>query len=445
MELKRIVGPDVKTALRLVREQLGPDAMILSNRRVPGGVEIVAAPEADTAAPTLAPAQVQAPRASAGESMLRAFDLAAGAPAARPRTPAPERAPASAVAPAPAVLPAAPSPAGLACASVATAMGRPCRRSGWKCNRSCAACARCWRSACPGLHAERPLFGPGAEGRIWRRLTRIGLPNELVCELVAGVDAEAGWEAAWRATLARLVEGLGTAGDVVASGGVWAFAGPTGAGKTTTICKLAVRHVLEHGPEGLALLSMDAARLGGADMLRAVARLLGVPFHAADSSESVAEALRRVPANSLVLVDTAGVSRRLHARSRQLDELGALRDGVRTLLVLPANAQLSWLHAALADYAACAPVGAIVTKLDETASLGELIGALRRERLPVAYSTDGPEIPDDLRVADAAELVAQALALDPDEEPGREEAPAVPAGADRGAPDASGVNAARIA
>jgi flagellar biosynthesis protein FlhF len=296
----------------------------------------------------------------------------------------------------------------------------------------------------PGLHAERPVYGPGAEGRIWRRLTRIGLPNELVCELVAGVDAEAGWEVAWRGTLARLVDGLATAGDVVASGGVWAFAGPTGAGKTTTICKLAVRHVLEHGPEGLALLSMDAARLGGADMLRAVARLLGVPFHAADSSESIEEALRRVPAKTLVLVDTAGVSRRLHARSRQLEELGALREGVRTLLVLPANAQLSWLHAALADYAACAPVGAIVTKLDETASLGELIGALR-ERLPLAYSTDGPEIPDDLHVADAARLVAQALALDPEEEPGREEASAAPAGADCGAPDAPGVNAARIA
>jgi flagellar biosynthesis protein FlhF len=445
MELKRIIAPDVKTALRLVREQLGPDAMILSNRRVPGGVEIVAAPEADTAPPTLAPAQVQAPRASAGESMLRAFDLAAGAPAVRPRTPAPEGVPASAFAAAPAPLPAAPPPAGLASASVVPGDGAAVPAQWLEMQSELRSMRTLLEERLPGAHAERPVFGPGAEGRIWRRLTRIGLPNELVRELVAGVDAEAGWEAAWGATLARLVEGLGTAGDVVASGGVWAFAGPTGSGKTTTICKLAVRHALEHGPEGLALLSMDAARLGGADMLRAVARLLGVPFHAADSSESVEEALRRVPANTLVLVDTAGVGRRLHAPSRQLDELGALREGVRTLLVLPANAQLSWLHAALADYAACAPVGAIVTKLDETASLGELIGALRRERLPVAYSTDGPEIPDDLRVADAAELVAHALALDPDEEPGREDAPPAPAGGERGVPGAAGVNAARIA
>ena len=85
MQLKRIIGPDVKTALRLVREQLGPDAMILSNRRVAGGVEIVAAPDADTA-----PAAA-APRASAGEPMLRAFGLAGGAVAPGPVAPAPAR------------------------------------------------------------------------------------------------------------------------------------------------------------------------------------------------------------------------------------------------------------------------------------------------------------------------------------------------------------------
>lgn len=442
MELKRIIGPDVKTALRLVREQLGPDAMILSNRRVAGGVEIVAAPESHPA--TALPAS----RTSAGEPMLRAFDLAAGAApvAPQPRSPAPRRAFAGVADPVPAAAGAAPTaaPATFAAASPAAGDGPTLAPQWLEMQSELRSMRTLLEERLTPMRSERSVEGPGAEGRIWRRLTRMGLPNELVRELVAGVDAEAGWDAAWRATQARLVEGLGTVGDVVASGGVWAFVGPTGAGKTTTICKLAVRQVLEHGPGGLALLSMDAARLGGADMLRAVARVLDVPFHAADSGESIGEALRRVPANALVLVDTAGVSRRPHLRSRQLDELGALREGVRTLLVLAANAQLSWLHAALADYAACVPVGAIVTKLDETASLGELIGALRRERLPVAYSTDGPEIPDDLRVADAAQLVAQALALEPEDEGGREVTPAA-AGGGRGAPDAAGVNAARIA
>ena len=440
MELKRIIGPDVKTALRLVREQLGPDAMILSNRRVAGGVEIVAAPEAPPA-PAL-----PASRTSAGEPMLRAFDLAAGAApvAPRPRSPEPERAVAGMADPAAAGAMSTAAPATFAAGSPAAGEGPTVAPQWLEMQSELRSMRTLLEERLTALRSERTVDGPGTEGRIWRRLTRMGLPNELVRELVAKVDAGTAWDAAWRATQARLVEGLGTVGDVVASGGVWAFVGPTGAGKTTTICKLAVRHVLEHGPGGLALLSMDAARLGGADMLRAVARLLGVPFHAAGSGESIGEALRRVPANALVLVDTAGVSRRPHVRSRQLDELGTLREGVRTLLVLAANAQLSWLHAALADYAACVPVGAVVTKLDETASLGELIGALRRERLPLAYSTDGPEIPDDLRVADAAELVAQALALEPGDEAPGEGTPDA-AGIGHGAPDAAGVNAARIA
>ncbi|MBP9032719.1 MAG: flagellar biosynthesis protein FlhF [Pseudomonadales bacterium] len=448
MKLRRIIGPDVKTALRLVREQLGPDAMILSNRRVPGGVEIVASPEPDTATPA------RSACANAGEPMLRAFGLAAGAVAAAPRAHAapgsgPERAPSHAgvfaARPAPVPAPGAVSMETLAGASPAAAPGAGVPPQWLEMQSELRSMRTLLEERLPGLRAERPVFGPGAEGRIWRRLTRIGLPNELVRELLAGVDGTAGWEAAWSATLARLVAGLGTAGDVVAAGGVWAFAGPTGAGKTTTICKLAVRHVLEHGPGELALLSMDAARIGGADMLRAVARLLGVPFHAGASGETIQDALGRVPPATLVLVDTAGGGPRLRAPGRQLEELGAMRERVHTLLVLPANVQLSWLHAALPDYAACAPLGAVVTKLDETASLGELIGALHRESLALAYSTDGPEIPDDLRVADAAVLVAQALALDPEEEPGREPVPAAPAGLDRDTPDAPGVNAARIA
>ncbi|MBK6278466.1 MAG: hypothetical protein IPF57_10260 [Gammaproteobacteria bacterium] len=143
MELKRIIGPDVKTALRLVREQLGPDAMILSNRRVAGGVEIVAAPE------THLPPPLPASRTSAGEPMLRAFDLAAGAApvAPRPRPPAPERSRGRGGPGRPLAQRQMPRRRRLQPRALRLAKGRRWRRSGWKCNRSCAACARCWRSA----------------------------------------------------------------------------------------------------------------------------------------------------------------------------------------------------------------------------------------------------------------------------------------------------------
>lgn len=405
MELKRIVGPDVKTALRLVREQLGPDAMILSNRRVPTGVEIVAAP--DSASAALASAQ--------------------------PRRQEPPPVPRHEAAPPPGVAARREEATSPQLLEVQSEL------------RSIRAFLEQRLGELPG---ERAAPGPGIEGRIWRRLTRIGIPNALVRDLVAGTDAASGWDSAWRLALARLASRLREAQDPVSAGGVWAFVGPTGAGKTTTICKLAVRHVLAHGPEGVALLSMDASRLGGSDMLRAVARLLGVPFHGASGGESLEKMLRRVRGSRLVLVDTAGCDRKFRRDAEQLAELGALRQHVGTLLVLPANVQLACLEAAVADFGACAPVAAVVTKLDETTSLGEVIGLLARERLPVAYSTDGQEIPDDLRVASAADLVEHAVGLDAEGTSGFEDAvPAAPAGPSttRDASAARGHNAARIA
>ena len=199
-------------------------------------------------------------------------------------------------------------------------------------------------------------------------------------------------------------------------GGIFAFVGPTGAGKSTTLCKLAVRHALRHGPQGLVLISMDGLRLGGCDMLRAVARLLDVPFHAALNGESLPEMLSRAGPASLVLVDTLGINRKILEHNRLLESLGSMLGRVQTLLVLPANAQLSWLDSALEDYRASAPVAAVVTKLDETRSLGEVLGVVMREHLPLAYSTDGQEIPDDLSIASADALVVRAVLLDPEGE-----------------------------
>lgn len=396
MELKRIVGPDAKTALRLVREQLGPDAMILSNRRVLGGVEIVAAPEMQSAlaatradgVPVLSPADRVEARAAVGAESPAAWQLQELQSELR-------------------------SMRALLDQSMAEIRG------------------------------ARTAFGPGVEGSIWRRLTQLGIPNVMVRELVAQSGPGLDEETAWTLTLERIAAGLGGIGDSVVQEGVWACAGPTGAGKTTTVCKLAVRHALEHGTQGLVLLSMDGSRIGGADMLRTVARLLGVPFRAARAGESLDDLLHEFPAARLVLVDTAGLSRGSAPVAARISELGELSARVSTLLVLPATAQYACLEAAMRDYGACRPVAAVVTRLDEATSLGEIIGVLWRARLPLAYTSDGPEIPADLHVGTGNELVAHAVKLDPDtgSAPGERHA-ALAAG--RFDPGAEGFDAARI-
>jgi flagellar biosynthesis protein FlhF len=382
MELRRITGPDMRTALRMVREQLGPDAVILSNRRTAAGVEIVVGPEGlgDDARSTPPPARPAAPARA---------PLASGA--GRHLEPAPAAGPPPAV------------------AVDEEIRSLHCELQSLR---------ELLEQRLGDMRIERMSWGPGIEGRAWRRLTRIGLPNALVHGLVSAMDPEAGWEEAWSALRVRWAGALSEAGDPAAQGGVLAVVGPTGAGKTTTLAKLAVRHVLAHGPDGLVIASLDAARIGGSDLLRALARLLEVPFVAAREGEDVAGLVARAGAARLLLIDTAGRSRRDADGGGPFAELGALAGRVCTLLVLPANAQHAWLASAVAAYREAAPAAAVITRLDETVSLGEVLGALQIEGLPLAYASDGQEIPDDLHLAHAPALIAQALALDPEcEEP----------------------------
>lgn len=377
MELKRILAPDVRTALRMVREQLGAEAMIFSNRRVNGGVEIIASAQ------------------GSGAPLNRAAEPARGGPVLTDVV-----ADTAPVAAAPIVRREAPRSDTDVVPRLAEVQSEL---------RSMRDLLETRLARTDGGRAE---LRPDVQARLWQRLTRIGLPNGLVRELVSSTLEDADWETAWLDALCALAAQIPEAGDPVAAGGNFALVGPTGAGKTTTLCKLAVRYALEHGPDAVAIISLDTYRLGATDMLRAVAGLLGADFHAADAEQSVADILGRCKAKRLVLIDTPGLNRRIPAQIGQLAQLGRMGGRVGALLVLPANAQRASLAAAIEDYAIAAPVATVLTRLDETASLGEAIGAIGAAALPVAYSTDGQEIPDDIRIARASELVSHAVALE---------------------------------
>jgi flagellar biosynthesis protein FlhF len=386
VDIKRFIGPDMRSALRLVREQLGPDAVILSNRRVAQGIEITAGPGEDFGAPA----------ASAVELPIREAVPARGSVSQ-------ERASAPAAAPAQAVRPAASSPSSVAGEPVLSAVQGEIRDLRAVLERGLGA-----------IRGERLGWDPGLEGRAWRHLTRAGLPNDVVQSLMDVLRPGMDWDGAIRALRMGLSGGIGCTGDLVSAGGVFAAIGPTGAGKTTTLCKLAVRHALTRGTEGLVLASLDTARLGGPDMLRAVARLLQVPFLAAGEGEDAAALVARAGDCRLLLLDTPGLSRRRPEEAMRVNALSAA--GVRCLLVLPANAQFAWLESAMADHREACAVAAVVTKLDECVSLGEALGALWRARLPLAYTTNGQEIPDDLDVAEADALSALALSAGDEEQ-----------------------------
>jgi flagellar biosynthesis protein FlhF len=197
--------------------------------------------------------------------------------------------------------------------------------------------------------------------------------------------------------LALLLKHLPIVDDMATvTGGVIALVGPTGAGKTTTIAKLAARWCLLHGNGSVALISTDRYRVGARDQLASHARKLGAPLHAADSGTDLSRILHKLKSKKLILIDTAGMGPR---DVRLTGQLAALRSGAsaaRVLLALPAQGEGHALEETVRSFASVAPIACILTKVDEAASLGAVLSAALRHRLKIAYVCDGQRVPEDL-------------------------------------------------
>jgi flagellar biosynthesis protein FlhF len=260
--------------------------------------------------------------------------------------------------------------------------------------------------------AKTPSQAPSPlHASLQRRLDRLGLSVDNQQLLLDKVNMHGGLREAWKESLAVLSHQIPTLGqDLVAKGGVFAFVGPTGVGKTTTITKLAARYVLEHGADKVALVTTDTYRIAAHDQLRSLGQILNVQVKVVDDNEDLPAVLRSLKGCELVLIDTAGLRHGDPLLKQQLQMLNQLPQ-VTSLLVMAANSQRQMLTATLHAYQKAGLAGCILTKLDETASLGEAIDVILDKRLPLAYTTDGQEIPDDLELARGHRLVAQAITL----------------------------------
>lgn len=244
-----------------------------------------------------------------------------------------------------------------------------------------------------------------------RRLERLNLPKDVVGKVIKACTKTKTLSDAWPDALANLAHQLPINGrDVVDQGGVFAFVGPTGVGKTTTIGKLAARYVLQHGADKVALITTDTYRIAAHDQLRSLARILRVPVRVVDEANPLDTVLRSLRHCSLVLIDTAGFRHGDPHLKAQLQAL-AEQQQVKTYLVMSCNSQAQMLKASIHAYGAARLQGCILTKLDETASIGEALGVVMQNRLPIAYTTDGQDIPKNLEVARAHQLVSKAVAL----------------------------------
>ncbi|MDN5483842.1 MAG: flagellar biosynthesis protein FlhF, partial [Pseudomonas sp.] len=259
------------------------------------------------------------------------------------------------------------------------------------------------------------------QANLWRRLQRIGLSGPLSRDLLALTAEVEEPRQAWRMLLAHLARMIATPEiEPLEEGGVIAMVGPAGMGKTTTLAKLAARYVLKYGAQNIALVSMDSYRIGAQEQLKTLGRILNVPVTHVDPGQSLANALEPLLRKRVVLIDTAGLQASDPALRMQLESLAGRGIKSKNYLVLATTSQKQVLTAAYHSYKRCGLAGCILTKLDETASLGEVLSLAISHELPVAYLTDGPRIPDDLHLPRRHQLVSRAVSVQMQDEPSEE-------------------------
>lgn len=190
------------------------------------------------------------------------------------------------------------------------------------------------------------------------------------------------------------------------------FIGPTGVGKTTTIAKLAANFALLSGRK-VSLITMDTYRIAAVEQLRTYADIINVPLDVVFTPEEMKKRVEeRAKSSDLVLIDTAGRSPR---NAMQMAELKAFLDGVpltETHLVLSAGTRYPDLVEVISRFSSLNPDRLILTKLDETVVYGSILNAYAIARRPIAYLTDGQNVPENIEVADADRIAGLILGRD---------------------------------
>ena len=245
---------------------------------------------------------------------------------------------------------------------------------------------------------------------VTQRLQSLGISPSVTAGAVTAVASHRTIDEGWRASIDWLRRSLVIPPqELLAQGGCFAFVGPTGAGKTTTLAKLAVRFALRHGHDSLALVTTDHQRMGAFEQLRSLGRILGIAVHVADENQSLSSLLRNLRNKKLVLVDTCGLPLDADKCSVELEQLKVCRQ-LQNLLVLPATSQVSVLYKSIQRLGDLPLHGAVISKVDEADSLGEVLSLVVEKQLPVTYITHGPAIPDDIKLARADALINRLLA-----------------------------------
>jgi len=381
MKIKRFQAADVRQAIKEVRDVLGPDAVILSNNRVNGGVEIVAATDYDEA-------QFRQPIA--------------------PREPTTKQAPKVEINPTAST----PHPQETFRPNVPAENIWSQEPTLIQMRKEIAGLRDMLQNQLSDLTWKDMERNSPTQVQILQRHLQMGIQPDLAKQITAQISGMDDIDMAWRQSLGLLASQLDVyENDIISSGGICALVGPTGVGKTTTIAKIAARCALKHGAKNVALITTDCYRIGGQEQLRTYARILGVPVRVAKTHDDLAKALNELLDRRFILIDTAGMNQRDMQLAEKFAVLKHQSPKIKNYLTVSATTQTSGLNDIINTFSNLELSGCILTKTDEASSLGGAISALIRHKLPLAYQCNGQQVPEDFMLARPNSLVKQASDL----------------------------------
>lgn len=257
-------------------------------------------------------------------------------------------------------------------------------------------------------HRAHPL-----QGYLASRLEGMGISAVIAEDVVSYTPEDADERQAWLFLLKLMANRIHTTGNAILDQrGVVALVGATGTGKTTTIAKLAARAAQRHGADQVALVTIDSYRIAAFEQLATYGKIIGCSVKKAQNAEELSDILFQLRNKRLVLIDTAGFGQRDSRLIKQLDTLDQHSCAkIKKYVVMQANAQHKVMEYTLNAYKSTELNGCILTKLDECYSLGEAISVAVEHKLAISYITDGQRVPEDIKVADAKFLISAAAKL----------------------------------
>jgi flagellar biosynthesis protein FlhF len=439
MKIRRFYGKDMREALKQVKDELGKDAVIMSNKRLADGVELVAAYDQEPVSePKVRDNQSSSrrnnllnvdtnhseqPRSvrnsslhhtgqnaptslseiigdSGPDSLRELLEKQAGASLAEPAYKEPIQKPVSKVEPPQPTFDAQTLPSAVNDDINDIKLELQSLRSVLEHQVS-------------GLVSQKNRKVHPLQAYLIDHLQQVGISIELAKEAVAYMPDNCNEREAWLYLLKLLANRLKTnQNDILTEGGVVALVGPTGTGKTTTIAKLAARYAQKHGPGSVLLITTDTYRIAAYEQLATYGKIIGCTVKKATDAKDLSDLLFQYRAKSLIMIDTAGFGQR---DVRLVSQLDTLKDcncaNIKKYVVLQANAQYRVMSKILDSYKKISLQGCIFTKVDECYSLGEAVSAAIEFGIPLSYVTDGQKVPEDIKVADSKQLISKAAKL----------------------------------